>query len=227
MVEENITARERARKTAQQLTQPQQQLESLSGQIPDPAVDPQAFVAYQRRLAQQAKIPLQQAQQQLRGVRRKRAFTPRSERLARAEQKKQIEKQLGEVGTFEKEFEAQVLRAKPGLARPEALQQKYREVTSDIQAKISNLTTDIGNVEAQKQDLLEVFRAGDISSGDYKSSLSSLKDEIKQLKSEKRGWSQGLAGTPAEVIQRFQTGEVKGLATYFKQKEIRTEFKNL
>jgi len=149
------------------------------------------------------------------------AYTPRKQREELRVYRKGLTTTEQQIAKQQREFEIQVARAGLAVAKPEVLEQQYREATSKIQSKINLRERDIKDYENTIKELEQERREARDSKSKQriKERIKDYENDIKELKAELRGYKEGLSGGKSAVVKKYYSGQTSAMADYYKDKE--------
>ncbi len=124
--------------------------------------------------------------------------------------KRQATRQLS---SQEAGFETQVAQVRPGLAKPKYLEPQYQKAKESISKQISRLTSLIKG----KQAKIAEVRARPQTERTERH-LDDLRSDLQTYQAEKGGWSSGLAGSKADIVQKHLSGYTSSFAGFQGQK---------
>lgn len=140
---------------------------------------------------------------------KRRAFTPRSERVAMSQYGRQIGEAEQSLATQQQEFERSVVLASPTLALPQYVEDAYQKTISEIQAKINKY-----NEKIQKyKDKLRKKNLSKKTEQRYEDYIDAYQDKV-------RAYERGLRGSKGDVIQKWESGYTEELSDYEYDKSL-------
>lgn len=152
-------------------------------------------------------------------------------RMQQEQYKEEVASQLQEVQQQAAEFEEEVAAKEPALALPEYKQKEYQRVVEQIQNVAGGLSAKVASAEQRVKyfrDLVsstgrdiekESPEAYSQRMADLNYNIAQAEADLQTAREELNVYQGGLQGTPEEVIEKFNTGELAGLADYAAQVE--------
>lgn len=147
--------------------------------------------------------------------------SPLQAQLQRQATQAQIKTAQRQVSEQQTSFEREVAAKAPEQALPEYLEAEYQNVLPQVQSRVSQAEAKVANIKA---DIKRYEEQADRAK--TKEQRQSLNKEIFELhhrrdeaEAELQGYKEGLQGSKAEVISKWNTGYTHQLADYYRAKE--------